>query len=88
MDSFQEQLTNLCKTLEEKIDSSAKSQGIENHALKNTIMKLEARLMLLEQWRQNLLMKMGFFVSSVSVFWIVFGVPVENLIKGVFGGAH
>lgn len=84
-------LVTAIKRLEEKIEDHSKHNQEALALVKGRadltdkrIDGNEKRLTALEGWRTQLFTKMGFVVSGVSVFWLVFGKAIETSITSIF----
>jgi hypothetical protein len=89
--SIDSNLLTAIKRLEEKIEDHSKHQEQSMELAKERSMlnekkteAVEKRVTQLEAWKSQLITKMGFVVSGVSVFWLVFGKSIENGISSVF----
>lgn len=79
-----ETLTDSIKRVEEKIDSNAQYQNEKIEDIKMRTIKNEDRLEILETWRDGLMVKVGFLVSAVSLFWVVFNDPIQHILGNMF----
>jgi len=82
--SLSEQFSDGFKSLEKKLDEASAGHNAKNAEVKIEVAALTRRVVFLENWRQQLFTKMGFVVSAVSVFWLVFGKAIETTIAGIF----
>lgn len=79
-----EQISDGLKSLEKKLDESSLGHNTKHAELKLEVAQLTKRIVFLENWRQQLFTKLGFVVSGVSVFWLVFGKAIETTVSGIF----
>lgn len=83
--SISENLTASVLRLEEKITDSIRNHSSNIAELRAENKHLEQRVEFLENFRAQLFTKMGFVVSGVSVFWMAFTQPLENVMNKLFG---
>lgn len=89
--SISDNLITAIKRLEEKIEDHSRHSQEAISLVKERgeisdkrTEALERRVIALEGWRTQIFTKMGFVVSGVSVFWLVFGKTLEQGIQSVF----
>lgn len=76
--------TSSFKRLEEKISDSSRYQGEKIDDLKIRVKLSEDRLESIEGWKDNIVIKLGFAASAISLFWVVFTEPIQHFFAGVF----
>lgn len=70
--------------LEKKIDVTNSQQAEKVRELAKKVEVNELKLEELEDWRDGLIVKLGFAASAISLFWVVFTEPIQHFFAGVF----
>lgn len=82
--SLSENLTQSFNRLEKKIEDSDAAKSREMEAVRERTREVEKKVEALEDWRDNIIIKVGFLASAISLFVYVFGGPFKHFIEGVF----
>lgn len=79
-----ETVTTSIRRIEKKIDDSAKNQEDKVLELAKRVEKNELRLDDIQDWKDSIVIKLGFAASAISLFWVVFTEPIQHVFTGLF----
>lgn len=85
LENIQSNITQSILRLENKLVDSAAATSKEITMLTVRLENSERKVNKLEDWKNQLFTKLGFVVSAISLFWVIFAEPIKKSIEGYFG---
>lgn len=77
-------LISAVRRIEDRVTTTAQESAAMVARVDLRAEKLEERLEGLEAWKSQITTKIGFLVSAVSLFWLVFGKGLEDTVSNIF----